>query len=126
MLQLAQKFEFDVYNCGAWPSPVYHTNRNKKGMLNENWSFFLHGAHCCFEHILTGQTLEVRYTEKPEFGILEGFFFYTYMRTTDEFNSLAQWFNDCANVYAAIDILLADGNLTKIPGQIAGHFCVAL
>ena len=126
MLQLAQKFEFDLHDCGAWPKPVYNTSRNKKGMLNEEWSFFLHGAHCCFEHIVTGQTLEVRYTEKPEFGILDGFFFYTYMQTTDEFKNLAKWFNNQSNVYVAVDILLGEGILTKISGQISGHFSIAL
>jgi len=46
MLQLADKFDFDVNDCGAWPTSVAKTNYNEKGVLNLEWTFYLHGSHC--------------------------------------------------------------------------------
>jgi hypothetical protein len=126
MLQLAQEFDFDINNCGAWPSPVYKTSHNNKGTLTDDWTFYLHGSHCRFDNLKTGQIVVVCYTEKPEFGLLDSFFFYTYMQTTNEFKNLANWFENHSNVYDAIDILSEEGTLTKKPGQISGNYILAL
>lgn len=60
----------------------------------------------------TGQAVEVKFTEKPEFGYLDGFFFYNYIRTTAHFQDLAAVFTDELNVYKAIEVLVEDGTLT--------------
>lgn len=126
MLQLAIKFDFNLLDCGAWPLPVYKTNHNNKGILNEDWTFYLHGSHCRFDNLQTGQIVEVRYTEKPEFGCLEGYFFCTYMQTTEEFKHLADWFINHQNVYAAIEVLSEVGTLTKKPSIMTGDYILAL
>jgi hypothetical protein len=89
MLQLSNKFGFSLDDCGAWPIPVFRTSYKNKDLLNTDWTFYLHGSHCRFDNLKTGQIVEVKYTEKPEFGCLDGFFFYTYMQTTDRFKGLA-------------------------------------
>lgn len=126
MLQLSQKFDFNINDCGAWPIPVYKTNHNNKGTLNEEWTFYLHGSHCRFDNLKTGKTVEVRYTEKPEFGCLDGFFFYNYMQTTDRFKDLASWFINHVNVYNALDILVDEGTLTKNQSIGSGSCVIAL
>lgn len=126
MHQLADKYNFDVNDCGAWPIPVYKASRINKGTLTEAWTFYLHGSHCRFENLTTGQIVEVRYTEKPEFGLLGGFFFYTYMQTTEEFKTLADWFENHSNVYEAIDILVQEGTLTKMTGFQLDNYILAL
>jgi hypothetical protein len=113
MLKLAQKFDFNIDDCGAWPETVYKAKRNCKGTLNTEWTFFIHGSHCCFENLQTGQVVEVLYTEKPEFGFLDGFFFYNYMQTTDKFKDLARWFISHRSVYDAIEVLSEEGTLSK-------------
>ena len=118
MLQLSQKFDFNINNCGAWAIPVYKTNYYNRGILSADWTFFLHGSHCRFDNLQTGQVVEVRYTEKPEFGFLDGFFFYNYMQTTHTFKELANWFINYKNVYNAIEILSEEGTFTKRPGAI--------
>ena len=105
MLQLSNKFNFSLDDCGAWPIEVYRTTYKNKGLLNTDWTFYLHGSHCRFDNLKTGQIVEVKYTEKPEFGCLDGFFFYTYMQTTDRFKYLADWFKNHLDVYNAIETL---------------------
>ena len=127
MVQLSQKFNFNLNDCGAWPTAVYKTDFYKKGMLNAEWTFFLHGSHCRFDNLQTGQAVEVYYTEKPEFGRLDGFFFYNYMQTTNTFNNLARWFNNHVNVNKALEILSSEGTLTKKRKSIgSGNYVVAL
>lgn len=126
MLKLSQKFNFNLNDCGAWPEPVYKARRNCKGILNSEWTFFLHGSHCCFENLLNGQIVEVLYTEKPEFGFLDGFFFYNYMQTTDKFKDLAGWFINYRSVYDAIEILSEEGTLSKIKRIGSGFKILAL
>jgi hypothetical protein len=126
MLQLSIKFNFSLNDCGAWPTSVYKTNHKNKGVLNPEWTFYLHGAHCRFENTQTGQIVEVRYTEKPEFGCLDGFFLFNYMQTTDRFTDLASWFADSSNVYDAIKILSEYGVLTKKVGVGSYSYILAL
>ena len=126
MLELSQKFDFNLNDCGAWPISVYKTNYLNKGLLNAEWTFYLHGSHCRFDNLKTGQAIEVKYTEKPEFGCLDGFFFYYYMQTTDRFKDLAGWFINYANVYHALDILTEEGTLTKKLSIVAGSYVLAL
>ena len=126
MLQLSQTFDFDLNNCGAWPITVYKTSYKNKGILNADWTFYLHGSHCRFDNLKTGQAIEVQYTEKPEFGCLDAFFFYTYMQTTDRFKELANWFINHINVYNAIKILVEEGVLTKKSSTMFGSYIVAL
>lgn len=126
MLQLSQKFDFDINYCGEWPSQVYKTNHNNKGALDQEWTFYIHGSHCRFENLRTEQVVEVLYTEKPEFGFLDGFFFYNYMQTTDRFKNLANWFIGEINVYEAIRVLSDEGILTKKPTALSGSRILAL
>ncbi len=121
MFELAQKFDFNINDCGAWPETVYKTRYNNKGILNLEWTFYIHGSHCRFENLQTGQVVEVLYVEKPEFGFLDGFFFYNYMQTTDKFKDLASWFISHTNVYDAIEILSEEGTLSRKPG--IGYGC---
>lgn len=126
MLQLSQKFDFKLTDCGAWPTPVFTTNYKNKGSLNSEWTFYLHGSHCRFDNLKTGQIVEVKYTEKPEFGCLDGFFFFNYIQTTERFKNLANWFVDHLNVYDALEILAEEGTLTKQPGIGSDSYVLAL
>lgn len=126
MLQLSQKFDFNLSDCGAWPIVVYKTNYNNKGILNPDWTFYLHGSHCRFDNLKTGQAIEVKYTEKPEFGCLDGFFFFNYMQTTERFKELSNWFIDHLNVYTALEVLADEGTLTKKPSIGSDSYVFAL
>lgn len=126
MKQLAVTFDFDISECGDWPEPVGKTKYNNKGQLNSDWTFYLHGSHCRFDNVITGQAVEVRFTDKPEFGFLDGFFFYNYMQTTDRFKDLADWFKEELNVYDAIDILVEEGILTRRTDVRFGNNALAL
>ncbi|MEQ1555003.1 MAG: hypothetical protein ABL929_12530 [Ferruginibacter sp.] len=121
MLQLSRTFDFDINKLEPWPAYISETRYNKKGILDHEWTFYVHGSHCRFESSITGQIVEVRYTERPEFGCLDGYFFYNYMLTTNEFRSLAIWFADYTNVYDAIQVLSQEGTFTRVKSNVRDY-----
>ncbi|MFW2172431.1 DUF6896 domain-containing protein [Acinetobacter guillouiae] len=65
---------------------------NGQKTLSEDWSFFVHGEHCMFENLITGQILEVSLGNKESIGNLDPYFFYNFLKTTFEFNHLTKYF----------------------------------
>lgn len=122
---LATTFNFQVETFDGFRSTLRKSHKNK-GVLNENWTYFFHGAECQFENIVTKQVVEVIYINRPEFGYLDGYFFYNYMLTTKEFNNLATWFENYLNVWRAIEILSDEGTLTKVNSINSNRNVVAL
>lgn len=110
MNELAKDFDFSLAADGIFPEDIYHHKYNNKGVFREEWVYYFHGSECRFEHLKTGQVVELIYITKPEFGFLDGYFFYNYMSTTGKFKELANWFGDHMNVWTAIE-LLADRNI---------------
>ena len=65
--------------------PFYGTKQS--GKMND-WSYFLHGFHCCFENINTKQTIEVSLVHKNNFGELDPIFFLNYILTSPQYQPL--------------------------------------
>lgn len=53
-----------------------------------DWNYFLHGHHCCFENINTKQTIEVSLVNKNNFGALDPIFFLNYILSTPQYQPL--------------------------------------
>ncbi len=66
---------------------------NGKEFLSGNWSFAVHGEHCLFRNLLTGQTLEVSLGDRESVGNLDPYFFYNFLQTTERYKLLAKNFN---------------------------------
>lgn len=60
--------------------------------LSDNWSFFVHGEHCMFENLTSGQILEVSLGSKESIGNLDPYFFYNFLKTTDSIKYLIEYF----------------------------------
>lgn len=112
MNELASAFSFKIQPSISFPKEVYR-HYNNKGNLNGEWSFYFHGSHCRFEHLHTGQVLEVLFTHSPEFGYISPFFFYEYIKTTEKHRWLGEVLDE-QNIYDAIELLVEKGVLTKI------------
>ncbi len=113
MGELADYYGFSLQE--EFPKHIYNCKFNNKGYFKNGWPYYFHGAECKFENISTGQTIEMIYITRPEFGYLDGYFLYNYMLTTDRFRSLGERFGDCHNVWIAIHTLAEWGVLTKDP-----------
>jgi hypothetical protein len=67
---------------------------NGQENLFDNWWFDIHGEHCLFKHLTTGQTLEVSLGTKDSLGNLDPYFFYNFLKTTDKLKHLIEYFRN--------------------------------
>lgn len=116
MAQLASDFNFEIKPSISFPKEVYR-HYNDKGIFKGEWSFYFHGSHCRFEHLNTGQVLEVLFTHSPEFGYINPFFFLVYVKTTEKHKWLKEVLNE-ENIHFAIELLVEEGVLSKIENSV--------
>lgn len=67
---------------------------NGEENLSGNWSFWVHGEHCKFENIETGQILEVSLGNQESIKNLDPYFFYNFLSTTENYKHLTKYFKD--------------------------------
>lgn len=76
---------------------------NGQENLSDNWWFNVHGEHCMFKNLTTGQILEVSLGDKESIANLDPYFFYNFLETTDDFKHLTKYFknpfNDTLNFF---------------------------
>lgn len=112
MQLMSETFHISLETMDGLGDMKYRKSNKQRGKLNEEWNYFFHGSGCRFENAMTGQIVEITITTYPEFGTLNGYFFYQYMATTDSFKTLAmQLGNDYHNVFSAIDLFVEEGDL---------------
>lgn len=112
MSGLAKEFKFDINSDDTFPFEMYKHKANDKGVFNEDWTYYFHGSECRFDNLRSGQIIELISISKPEFGYLDGFYFYNYLSTTDRFKDLALWFGDYSKVWKALEVL-ADNKVLR-------------
>jgi hypothetical protein len=111
---MANTFGIDLQTLDRLHELKFKKSHNQRGTLNREWTYFLHGEECRFENTITGQIVEIIVINRPEFGYLDGYFFYQYMATTEWFKMLAAAFdNNYLHICKAIDLLVFEGVLTK-------------
>lgn len=81
-----------------------------------DWTIDSHGLHLCFANQKTGQVVEVALGFGREFGILEPWFFHTYLRTTPGLCCPPELSNHHHDTGRALDHLEERGWLNRIGG----------
>ncbi|GGG54816.1 DUF6896 domain-containing protein [Epilithonimonas arachidiradicis] len=80
---------------------------NGQENLSDNWWFDVHGEHCLFRNLITGQTLEVSLGNKESIANLDPYFFYNFLETTENFRHLTKYFknpfNDTLNLFKKLE-----------------------
>lgn len=80
---------------------------NGQENLSDNWWFDVHGEHCLFKNLATGQTLEVSLGNKESIANLDPYFFYNFLETTENFRHLTKYFknpfNDTLNLFKKLE-----------------------
>ena len=61
------------------------------GQLDDNWSYFFHGWECAFKS-KDGQAVDVRLEFAPEYGVLDAYFFFQFLHSTPQFETLSGLF----------------------------------
>jgi hypothetical protein len=126
MYGLANDFSFSLAKPISFPKEVYKSKYNNKGIFRNDWTYWFHGAECVFENTRTGQVVELIWVTTPEFGFLDGYFFYNYMLTTERYKELAKWFESYSNVWEAIDRLAEIEILYNVPTAGIARNVIAL
>lgn len=67
---------------------------NGQENLSDNWWFNVHGEHCMFINMTTGQTLEVSLADRESVSNLDPYFFYNFLETTNTLNHLTKYFKN--------------------------------
>jgi hypothetical protein len=65
--------------------------------LSGNWWFDVHGEHCMFENLTTGQIIEVSISDKDSVENLDPYFFHNFLKTTETLKHLAKYFGNPFN-----------------------------
>jgi len=67
---------------------------NGQESLSDNWWFDIHGEHCMFKNLITGQVLEVSFADKASIGNLDPYYFYNFLKTTENLKHLTKYFDN--------------------------------
>lgn len=90
---------------------------NGQENLSGNWCFDVHGEHCMFKHVATGQTLEVLLGDKESIANLDPYFFYLFLKTTKQFRHLAEYFeNPFSDTLSFFEKLERDQKMINVYG----------
>jgi len=80
---------------------------NGQENLSDNWWFDVHGEHCLFKNLTTGQTIEVSLGNEESIANLDPYFFYNFLETTENFRHLTRYFknpfNDTLNLFKKLE-----------------------
>ncbi|PWB22985.1 DUF6896 domain-containing protein [Flavobacterium sp. HTF] len=91
---------------------------NGKDTLSEGWSFNVHGEHCLFDHIVTGQSLEVSLGNKENITNLDPYFFYLFLKTTPGLQHLTEYFkNPFSDMLTFFEILEEENIVINVYGN---------
>jgi len=108
------------------PENAMHTfGKYKRGRQNgkmDEWNYFLHGAHCGFKNVRTGQKIEVYLITSLEFGVLDPFFFVDFIKTTASFQPLpVAMYDDYADGHRILEKMVALGIFERIQPLLEGY-----
>ncbi|WP_212002971.1 hypothetical protein [Chitinophaga sp. HK235] len=119
VFELGRKLAISIDRKYPWES--FGKKLGSRGVMG-NWSYFLHGFHCGFEHKQTGQLIEAPLVFNDEFGDLDPYFFSRYIRSTPAYQPLpVVIFEDCLDGVRILDKMVSLGKFERISSNWPGH-----
>lgn len=113
------------------PENAMHTfgkirKKQHRGLAGD-WEYRIHGAHCCFTSIKSGQTLEVYLITPLEFGVLDPYFFVEYIKTTDRYQPLPiDIYEDLLEGDRILNKMLDLGKFERFPLSFSDHYNIVV
>lgn len=119
MERLANRYNVNFQSgSGLYELRTNNDHINRINKLDEEWKFQFHGYECLLTNKNTGQSLDIIFIHRPEFGVLDPYFFLDFINTTPELSSLKTLFNDNGDFVAqALLTLEAFGEVERFPGD---------
>lgn len=89
----------------------------------ENWKYYVHGFHCGFDNVETGQYIEVPLVFGQEFGDLDPYFFSQYIKSTIKYKPLPiEIYEDYADGLKINETMISLGKFEKINSNVGNHY----
>jgi len=102
------------------------TDKKASGKI-DHWRYSLHGFHCGFNNIETGQEIEVPLTFGLEYGSLDPYFFSLFINSTPEYQPLpVAIYEDYADGSRIIEKMLSLGKFEKIRSNMEQEFGIVV
>lgn len=93
----------------------------------DDWRYYLHGFHCGFENLKTGQLVETPLIFGLEFGDLDPYFFSRFIKSTPEYQPLKiDIYEDYADGVQINQKMLSLGKFERITSNIENHFGIVV
>lgn len=88
----------------------------------EDWRYYAHGFHCCFDNNKTGQYIEVSLVFGLEFGDLDPYFFSKFIKSTPKYRPLpVDIFEDYADGTRINERMLFLGKFERISSRFGNY-----
>lgn len=118
-LKLNEDFPLGTFN-------ILKSGKKQIGKV-ENWKYFVHGFHCGFENITTGQIIEVPLVFGLEFGDLDPYFFTKYIKSTPSYKPLpVDIYEDYADGVRINEKMISLGKFERIDSNIGNHYGIVV
>ena len=127
LFKLVDKFGLNLNT--DFPMETFNKFKNDKRQIGkvEDWKYFLHGFHCGFENIKTGQIIEVPLVFGLEFGDLDPYFFSKFIKSTPNYKPLPiNIFEDYADGVRINEKMISLGKFEVINSNIGNHFGIVV
>ena len=105
---------------------VFKRGKKQTGKLDD-WRYYLHGFHCGFTNLKTGQNIEVPLAFGLEFGDLDPYFFSIFIKSTPAYKPLPiAIYEDYGDGQRIISKMLLLGKFERINSNVENHFGVVV
>jgi hypothetical protein len=112
-----------------FPMETFNELKRDKRQIGkiEGWRYFVHGFHCGFESIATGQLIEVPLVFGLEFGDLDPYFFSEFIKSTPNYRPLpVDIFEDYADGVRINEKMVSLGKFERISSNVENHYGIVV
>jgi hypothetical protein len=122
IFKLAEKLEVSIHP--HFPLITFNSlkcTEKDRGTIGD-WRYYLHGFHCGFDHVITGQLIETPLTFGFEFGELDPYFFTKFIKSTPQYQPLpVDIYEDYADGVRINEKMVSLGKFERINSNIANR-----
>lgn len=111
---LADEYDLDLNQTNPFSKLLSIQNDLRKGNLENNWSYYFHGDSCEFLNIMTGQFLDVKINRNGNYGVIDYYYLYRFIETTESLNNVLENIGSKEILYKILEELERDNVIIDI------------
>lgn len=127
LFKLVKKLDLDLNK--DFPMQTFNELKRDKRSNGkvEGWNYYVHGFHCGFINIKTGQKIEVPLVFGLEFGDLDPYFFTRFIKSTPIYFPLpVEIYEDYADGVRINEKMISLGKFERISSNVGNHYGVVV